>query len=53
MRGPHRTLCGRCLDEFDDIWAMKHHLDDCLRREPPHHIPRNKDTEVVRTTRAS
>lgn len=35
MRGRHRTVCGRCLDDFDDIWALKHHQDDCLRRESP------------------
>ena len=52
MRDAQRALCGRCLDDFDDIWAMKRHLDDCLRREPPHIRP-SEDTEVQRTTRAS
>ena len=31
MRSPGRVFCGNCLKDFDNIWALKRHYDDCLR----------------------
>jgi hypothetical protein len=34
MRNLHRVVCGNCLQDFDNIWALKRHYDDCLRPKP-------------------
>jgi hypothetical protein len=53
MREPYRTACGRCLDDFKDIWALKQHQDDCLRHELPDVRLSCEDLEVGTITRAS
>jgi hypothetical protein len=52
MRDPHRTVCGRCLDDFNDIWALKQHQDDCLRHELPDVRLPSEDIEVGTTIAA-
>jgi hypothetical protein len=53
MRDPHRAVCGRCLDDFADIWALKRHQENCLRRQSPDLCLSGEDIEVAATTRAS
>ena len=52
MRGSHRAVCGQCLDDFADIWALKCHQEDCLRSESPHKRLLSEDVEVVTASRA-
>ena len=53
MREPHRTVCGRCLDDFSDIWALKRHQDDCLRHKSSDVRPSSDDIEVKATAGVS
>lgn len=53
MRNPHRTFCGKCLKDFENVWALKRHYADCLRTEPPGESRSGRDSQSTDPSRAT